>query len=105
MQNFLRICSIISIVIASIKLALIGNITPGTIVFIIICALIVLLGNRTIYIIGAAVAALVLFLKVYGGSPQGEAALLQSILTLAIVCFGLYIMLRGLFKPSRGRRR
>jgi hypothetical protein len=105
MNNFLRFCSIISIIIASIKLALIGNLTPGIVVFIIICGLIILLGNKTIYILGAAVAALVLFLKVYGGTAQGESILLHSILTLALVCFGLFIMLRGLFKPSRDRRR
>ncbi len=84
---------------------MIGHLTPGTVVFIIICGLIVLLGNKTIYIIGAAVAALVLFLKVYGGSPEGETALLQSLLSLALVCVGIYIMLRGLFRPSRIRRR
>lgn len=103
MNNFLRFCSIISIIIASIKLALIGNLTPGIVVFIIICGLIILIGNRTIYIIGAAVAALVLFLKVYWGNAQGESSLLHSILTLALVCFGIYIMLRGLF-PSIRRR-
>jgi len=104
MNNFLRFCSIISIIIASIKLAIIGNLTPGTVVFIIICGLIILLGNKTIYILGTAVAALVLFLKVYGGSAQGESALLHSILTLTLVCFGIYIMLRGFF-PSMRRRR
>jgi hypothetical protein len=102
MNNFLRFCSIISIIIASVKLALIGNLTPGIVVFIIFCSLIILLGNKTIYIIGAAIAALVLFLKVYGCGAQGESTLLHSILTLALVCFGIYIMLRSLF-PSRKR--
>jgi len=104
MDNFLRFCSIVSIIIASVKLALIGNLSPGTVVFIIICGLLILVGNRTIYIIVAAVAALVLFVKIYGGDWEGESALLHSILTLALVCFGIYIMLRGLF-PSMRRRR
>jgi len=102
MQTFLKICSIISIIIFSLRLAIMGNLTPGTVVFIIICGLLIMLGNRTIYIIAAAMAALVLFIKYYGGSSEG--ALLQSILTLAIVIFGLYIMVKGFF-PSSGRRR
>jgi hypothetical protein len=101
MDNFLRFCSIVSIIIACIKLALIGHLTLGTVVFIIICGLLILVGNRTIYIIVAAVAALVLFVKIYGGgSAIGESSLLQSLLTLALVVFGLYIMLRG-FLPGR----
>lgn len=100
MDNFLRFCSIVSIIIASIKLALIGHLTPGTVVFIIICGLLILVGNRTIYIIVAALAALVLFVKIYGGSAIGESSLLQSLLTLALVVFGLYIMVRG-FLPGR----
>lgn len=104
MQTFLKICSIISIIIFSLRLAIIGNLTPGTVVFIIICSLLIMLGNRTVYIIAAAVAALVLFIKYYGGSAEGEGTLLQFILTLAFVIFGLYIMIRGFF-PSSGRRR
>ena len=101
MDNFLRFCSIVSIIIASFKLALIGHLSPGTVVFIIICGLLILTGNRTIYIIVAAVAALVLFVKIYrGGNPVGESSLLQDLLTLAVVVFGLYIMLRG-FLPGR----
>lgn len=101
MDNFLRFCSIVSIIIASIKLAVIGHLTPGTVIFIIFCGLLILVGNRTIYIIVAAVAALVLFVKIYGGSSAiGESSLLHSLLTLALVVFGLYIILRG-FLPGR----
>jgi uncharacterized membrane protein YqiK len=103
MQTFLKICSIVSIIIFSLRLAIMGNLTPGTVVFIIICGLLIMLGNRTVYIIAAAVAALVLFIKSFGGSPEGEGALLQSILTLAIVIFSLYIMIKGLF-TSLGKR-
>lgn len=95
MQTFLKICSIISIIIAAIKLALIGNLSQGTVVFIILCGILILIGNRVVYIITAAVAAIVLFIKLYGGNDAGQYALLQSILTLALVCLGFYIMLRG----------
>lgn len=106
MQTFLKICSIISIIIAAIKLALIGNLSQGTIVFIILCGILILVGNRTVYIITAAVAALVLFIKLYGGNATGQYALLQSILTLALVCLGLYIMLRGFIgRGNRSRNR
>lgn len=106
MQNFIRFCSIVSIIIASIKLALMGNLSPGIVVFIIFCGLLILLASRTIYIITAAVAALVLFIKIYGGrNPAVEFALLQSVLALALICFGIYVMLRGVFPVSRGRRR
>ncbi|HBG62229.1 MAG: hypothetical protein A2266_09240 [Bacteroidetes bacterium RIFOXYA12_FULL_40_10] len=101
MDNFLRFCSIVSIIIASIKLALIGHLTPGTVVLIIICGLLILVGNRTIYIIVAAVAALVLFVKIYGGGTAiGESSLLQNLLTIALVVFGLHFMLRS-FLPYR----
>jgi len=95
MQIFLKICSIVSIIIAAIKLALIGNLSQGTVIFIVLCGILILVGNRVVYIITAAVVALVLFIKLYGGSSTGQFALLQSILTLALVCLGFYIMLRG----------
>lgn len=106
MNNFLRFCSIVSIVIATIKLAIMGNLSRGTVIFIVAAAMLILIGNRTVYIITAAIAALVLFLKVYGGdSAAGQSALLQSVLTLALVCFGIYIMIRGVFPSARRRRR
>ena len=101
MQTFLKICSIVSIIIAAIKLAMIGNLSQGTVVFIILAGILILVGNRVVYIISAAVAALVLFIKLYGGNNVGQYGLLQSILTLAFVCFGLYIILRSYFKPSK----
>lgn len=99
---FLKICSIVSIIIAAIKLALIGNLSQNMVIFIILCGVLILIGNRAIYIVTAAVAALVLFIKLYGGSSTGQFALLQSILTLALVCLGFYVMLGGLI--GRGNR-
>src|ERR1035437_3311983 len=85
MNNFLRFCSIVSILIMAIKIALIGNLTPGVVVFIIICGLLILIGNKTIYIITAAGAAILLFIKVYGGgSSLSELHLLGSLLTLSV---------------------
>lgn len=105
MGNFLRFCSIVSIIIAAIKLAIMGNLSSGTVVFIIVAAILILIGNLTIYIITAAIAALFLFLKVYGaGNTAIESSLLQSILTLAFVLFGLYIILKGFFPAARNRR-
>lgn len=105
MGNFLRFCSIVSIIIAAIKLAIMGNLSPGTVMFIIVAALLILIGNLTIYIITAAIAALVLFLKVNGaGDTAVESSLLQSILTLAFVLFGLYIMLKGVLPRRRNLR-
>lgn len=101
MIPFLRLCSIISIIIASLKLAMIGGLTPNTTVFVIICGVMVAFGNRTLFSIAAAAAALVLFIKVNGGTRAGEAALLQSILALAFAVFGLYLIVRTVF--SRGR--
>lgn len=106
MQYFLRFCSIISLIIFSIRLALLGNLSQGTIIFIIVAGLLILLGNRTIYIIASAAAALFLFIRLYGaGNAAAESALLQSLLTLGIVVFGLFVMLRGIFPASRNRRR
>lgn len=102
MENFLKLCSIVSIIIATIKLALIGNLSQETIIFIIIASLLILVGNRTVYIITAALAALVLFVKIYGATEAGQFALLHSILSLAIACFGLYIILRSFI--GRGNR-
>ena len=101
MITFLRLCSIVSIIIASLKLAMIGGLTPNTTVFVIICGVLVAFGNRTLFTIAAAAAALVLFIKVNGGTRNGEVALLQSILALAFAVFGLYLIVRTMF--SRGR--
>ncbi|MBL0335657.1 MAG: hypothetical protein IPP73_10255 [Chitinophagaceae bacterium] len=104
MQNILKICSIVSIIIAAIKLAMIGNLTPGMVTFIILSSIIIIAGNRTVYIITAAVAAFDSFQKVYGGDAARQSALLQSIMTLAIVCFGFYIIFSGVFGNNRNRR-
>ena len=101
MNSLLRFCSIVSIIIVSFKLAIIGNLTHGSVIFIIVCGLLILLGNRTIYIIVAAASALVLFVKLHGGNSIGESSLLQSILTLALAVFGMYIMLKGYFRTRR----
>jgi hypothetical protein len=104
MENFLRFCSIISIIIASVKLAIIGHLTPGLIIIIIVSSLLILLANWKIYIITAAFAALILFVKVYGGgSSIGELSLIQSLLILGMVFFGIYIILKGLFKTGEKR--
>lgn len=94
-----------SIIIAAIKLAMIGNLTPGTVAFIILSGILILVGNRVIFTITAAVAALILFLKVYGGDVAGQSALLQSLLTLVLVVFSLYVMLKGVLPAYRNRRR
>ena len=101
MISFLRLCSIISIIIASLKLAMIGGLTPKTTVFVIICGVLVAFGNRILFTIAAAAAALVLFIKVNGGTRAGEAALFQSIIALAFAVFGLYLIVTTVF--SRGR--
>jgi len=92
MRSFLKICSIVSLIIATLKLALIGNLSHGTVTFILLSGLLILLGNRKVYVITAAVTGLVLFIKLYGGNSAGQFALLQSILTLTLVCFGLSIL-------------
>ena len=103
MNTLLRICSIVSMIIATIKLALLGNLSPITVVFILVCGVLIMVGNRTIYIITAAVAALVLFVKVYGGSPSGEYAVLGAILQLVLVCVGIYVMFKGMIGSSAKR--
>ncbi len=104
MQTFLKICSIISLIVVSLKLAIIGNLTPGLTIFIIICGLLILIGNRTVYILVAAAAALILFVKSNGGSSENEGILMHSILTLVLVVFGIYVMLKGLFPSTRKRK-
>ncbi len=101
MVSLLRLCSIVSIIIASLKLAMVGGLTPNTTVFVIICGVLVAFGNRTLFTIAAAAAALVLFIKVNGGTGAGQAALLQSILAVAFAVFGMYLIVRTMF--SRGK--
>lgn len=96
MRLFLKLCSIVSLIIASIKIAMIGNLSQGLVAFTIICGVLFLVGNRKVYIITAAVASIVFFIKLSGGNSIEQYALLQSILTLAVVCFGVYIMFGGL---------
>ena len=101
MYSILKFCSIISIVIFSLRLAIIGNLSQTTVIIIMVCGILILIGNRAIYIISAAIASLVLFTKHYEGSPDGESALLQSLLALVIVLFGIYIMIRGVFTSNK----
>ena len=105
MQNLLRFCSIISLILFTLKLGIAGNLTQGTVLFILIVGLLIVLGNRTIYIISSTIAALYIFIHLYGGNNVEQYALLQSILTLALVSFGLYIMIKGVFQTSGNRRR
>lgn len=104
MRYFLRFCSIITLSIGAIKLGLSGLLTPGWIAFIIICALLFLAGGKRIIIITAAIAGLLLFARFYGGgNQQATNSIIQSVLCLSIMCFGIYIMFRGFIKTS-GRK-
>lgn len=101
MKTFLKLCSIISIIIATLKLAMMGLLTFNLVVFIIFCGIVILVGNKTLYTVVAALAALVLFIKVYAeGGEIKEKVLLVNILTLAMMCLGIYIMLKGVFGSS-----
>ncbi|HEX4375357.1 MAG TPA: hypothetical protein VHZ50_18775 [Puia sp.] len=105
MQTLLKMCSIISIIIVTIKLELIGNLSQGAVIFTMLCGILILVGNRTVFIITSALCALVLFIKLYGGNTAGQFTLLQSILTLALVCFGLYIIFRGTLGKAHHNQR
>ena len=105
MRTFLKFCSIISIIIASLKIAMMGRLTPYTAAFIMIGALLILIGNKTLYTITAALVALVLYTKVYGGTDQMDISIIQSIITLAIILFGIFLMLRTIFPSSHTRNR
>ncbi len=104
MRTFLKFCTIISIIIATLKLAMMSRLSPGLVVFIIICALIVLVGNKTLYGITAAVAGLVLFVHVNSSNPEIDTALMQSILTLAVMLFGIFLILRAVFPAPSSRK-
>ncbi len=99
MNNFLRFCSIVSITIATLKIGLAGLLTSGWIIFIIVCALLILAGGKKVFKITAALAALALFARYYGGgNTQQTNAVFQGVLTLALMLFGVYIMFRGFFR-------
>ncbi len=78
-----------------------GRLTPGIVILIMICGLLVLIGNRTAYIIVAALAALVLFVKINGNSSAEQTGLLGSIIVLTIALFGLFVMFKGFFPTTR----
>lgn len=84
-------------IITSLKLAIIGNLSVPTVGFIIGCGVIVLVARRALFTVVAAIAGLYLFIKLHGGSTEGEMALFQGILELALVCYGLYLIFRGVF--------
>jgi hypothetical protein len=100
MNNLLRLCSIVSVIVATIKIALMGNLTPGLAAFIIICGMVILIGNKKIYIIIASVAALTLFIISHDTSPQGQFIILKAIMILVLSCIGLYVMLGGFSKRN-----
>ena len=96
MKTILKIACIISIVVATIKLGIMGNLAPETAVIIMIGAVLILAGDKKVFIILAAVLSLYLFIKVYGsGNSQQETILLQGILMLVIILFGFWVMFKG----------
>lgn len=80
-----------------------SRLTPAIAVFIMIGAIVILLGNKTLYTVTAAIVALVLFLKVYGGSAQVNTEIAQAIITLGIMLFGIFLVLRAFFPSSNYR--
>ena len=61
MQTLLKISIIITIIIFSLRVAVIDDLTPGTVVFIIMCVVPIMIGNLSIYIITAVIASFQLF--------------------------------------------
>ncbi len=105
MNGILKFASIISLIIATLKLAFAGLLSQGWVVFILICGVVILAGGRKVLIVTAAFTGLVLFIRIYSrGNDVQAGILLKHLIILALVLFGIYTMLKGVSGSKNNNR-
>ena len=98
----LRFLTIISLVVLSVRLYLLGVFSPGFITIALVAAVVAMALGRRGRIVAASIGGLLLLAQfVSGGDAALRGQFIQSMLTLALVLAGIYIILGGRFRRSR----
>lgn len=99
----LRFLTILSLVVLSVRLFLIGAFSPTFIVIALVAGIAAMAFGRRGRIIAASIGALLLMGQfVSGGDAALRGQFIQSMLTIALVCAGIYLILGGRFEqPQR----
>lgn len=99
----LRFLTILSLVVLSVRLYLLGVFSPAFITIALVAGIAALAFGRRGRIIAGSIGALLLLAQfVSGGDAALRGQFIQSVLTIALVCAGIYLILGGRFKqPQR----
>lgn len=98
----LRFLTILSLVVLSVRLYLSGVFSPVFITIALIGGVAAMaFGRRGRIVAGSVIALLLLAQFVSGGDAAVRGQFIQSVLTIAIVLAGIYLILGGRFNKSR----
>lgn len=99
----LRFLTILSLVVLSVRLYLLGVFSPVLIAIALIAGVAAMAFGRRGRIIAGSIGALLLLAQfVSGGDTAVRGQFIQSVLTIALVLAGIYLILGGRFKqPQR----
>lgn len=97
----LRFLTLLSLVVLSVRLYLMGVFSPAFITIALVAAVVAMAMGRRGRIVAASIGGLLLLAQfVSGGDPSARAQFIQSVLTLTLVLAGIYIIVGGRFKKS-----
>ena len=98
----LRFLTLLSLVVLSVRLYLMGVFSPAFITIALVAAVVAMALGRRGRIVAASIGGLLLLAQfVSGGDAALRGQFIQSMLTLALVLAGIYIILGGRFRRSR----
>lgn len=95
--NFIKFMTFISIVLTCLKLAIMGRLEPETIGILLVATVIILaVGNRILYVF-LGIASFYLFIKLYAQTPEEEYIIISQLLTLGIILFVIFKIVKRIF--------
>jgi len=97
----LRFLTLLSLVVLSVRLYLMGVFSPAFITIALVAAVVAMALGRRGRIVAASIGGLLLLAQfVSGGDAALRGQFIHSMLTLALVLAGIYIIVGGRFKKS-----
>ena len=98
----LRFLTILSLVVLSVRLYLLGVFSPVFITIALLAGVVAMAFGRRGRILAASMGGLLLLAQfVSGGDAAVRGQFIQSVLTIALVLAGIYLILGGRFNKSR----
>lgn len=97
----LRFLSILALTVTTVRLFAAGLLTPGYVIIALVSGVCLMALGPKFRIAALAIGGLILFARLAsGGDATAMSGLIGQLLAIAIVCFGLYLIIR----PLRGQR-